>query len=81
MEKKFFKKQILECYFNIVYFGDGVYGVEFVVYYYFGIIVVNFDFVQLVMLVGLVQNLVVYDLVNYLEVVMNCCNIVLVCMV
>ena len=57
MEKKLSKKQILERYLNIAYFGDGAYGVESAAHHYFGTTAANLDLAQSAMLAGLVQNL------------------------
>ena len=77
MEKKLSKKQILERYLNIAYFGDGAYGVESAAHHYFGTTAANLDLAQSAMLAGLVQNPVAYDPVNPPEAAMNRRNIVL----
>lgn len=77
MEKKLSKKQILERYLNIAYFGDGAYGVESAAHHYFGTTAANLDLAQSAMLAGLVQNPVAYDPVNHPEAAMNRRNIVL----
>ena len=77
MEKKLSKKQILERYLNIAYYGDGAYGVESAARHYFGTTAANLDLAQSAMLAGLVQNPVAYDPVNHPEAAMNRRNIVL----
>lgn len=60
IEKDVLKNDIFFGYLNIVNFGGIVYGIEVVVCYYFFMLVVNFIVVQVVMFVGIVQNLNIY---------------------
>ncbi|MDO4412376.1 transglycosylase domain-containing protein [Cutibacterium sp.] len=77
LEKKLSKKQILERYLNIAYYGDGAYGVEAAAHHYFGTTAANLDLAQSAMLAGIVQNPVAYNPVNHPEAAMNRRNIVL----
>jgi membrane peptidoglycan carboxypeptidase len=56
VEKKFSKDQILENYLNIVYFGNGYYGVEAAARGYFGTTAAKLTLAQSALLAGLVQN-------------------------
>ena len=56
VEQKLTKKQILERYLNIAYFGDGSYGVEAAAEHYFGTTAAELTLPQAAMLAGLVQS-------------------------
>jgi len=56
LEKKLSKDQILERYLNLVYFGDGAYGVEAAARHYFGTTAAKLTLPQAAMLAGLVQS-------------------------
>jgi len=55
------KDQILEGYLNIVYFGDGAYGIGSASEHYFGIPVEKLDLPQAALLAGLLQDPSAYD--------------------
>ena len=61
MEKRFTKQQILEQYLNLVYFGNGAYGVQAAAETYFGEGVEKIDAVQAALLAGMISNPVGYD--------------------
>ncbi|WP_366917329.1 transglycosylase domain-containing protein [Acidipropionibacterium jensenii] len=64
MEKKYSKKEILERYLNIAYYGDGAYGVQAAAKHYFGTTADKLTLPQASMLAGLVQNPTATDPVN-----------------
>jgi membrane peptidoglycan carboxypeptidase len=61
LERRYTKKQILEGYLNIAYFGDGAYGVGTAAKHYFGEPVRKLTLAQSALLAGLVQSPEVYD--------------------
>jgi membrane peptidoglycan carboxypeptidase len=56
LEKHLSKQQILERYLNIVYFGEGAYGVESAARRYFGVHASQLNLRQSALLAGLVQS-------------------------
>lgn len=56
VEKAMTKKQILENYLNIVYFGDGAYGVESAARHFFSVPAKKLTLSQSAMLAGLIRN-------------------------
>ena len=56
LEKRLNKQQILERYLNIVYFGEGAYGVESAALRYFGVHAAHLTLPQAALLAGLVQS-------------------------
>ncbi|MGB8652774.1 MAG: transglycosylase domain-containing protein [Mycobacteriales bacterium] len=56
LEKRMTKSQILEGYFNIAYYGNGVYGIGTAANYYFGVPVQRLSLAQGALLAGMVQN-------------------------
>src|SRR3954447_17088805 len=61
LEHKLTKEQILERYLNIVYFGEGAYGVESAAHRYFGVSSSKLTLAQSALLAGLVQSPSDYD--------------------
>src|SRR3954471_14145131 len=61
LERKLTKQQILERYLNIVYFGEGAYGVESAAHRYFGVTAARLTLAQSALLAGLVQSPSDYD--------------------
>ncbi|HET7312405.1 MAG TPA: transglycosylase domain-containing protein [Mycobacteriales bacterium] len=61
LEKHISKQQILERYLNIVYFGEGAYGVESASMRYFGVHASHLTLPQAALLAGLVQSPTDYD--------------------
>src|SRR5439155_4231866 len=61
LEDKLTKTQILERYLNIVYFGEGAYGVESAAHRYFGVTAAKLTVAQSALLAGLVQSPTEYD--------------------
>jgi membrane peptidoglycan carboxypeptidase len=61
LERRYTKRQILEKYLNIAYFGSGVYGVATAARHYFGIPVERLTLPQAGLLAGLVKNPRLYD--------------------
>jgi membrane peptidoglycan carboxypeptidase len=60
-ENKHTKKEILERYLNLAYFGDGAYGVSAAAYHYFSKSPDQLNVRQAATLAGLVRNPVEYD--------------------
>ena len=56
LEKSIGKAKILEGYFNIAYYGNGVYGIGTAANHYFGIPVTRLTLAQSALLAGMVQN-------------------------
>jgi len=56
LEKELTKDQILENYLNIVYYGQGAYGVEAAAQRYFGVEASQLSLAQAALLAGLTQN-------------------------
>jgi membrane peptidoglycan carboxypeptidase len=56
LEKRLSKQQILERYLNIVYFGEGAYGVESAAHRYYGVHASQLTLPQSALLAGLVQS-------------------------
>jgi membrane peptidoglycan carboxypeptidase len=65
LEKRLTKDEILERYFNIAYFGQGVYGVGTAAQHYFGKPVDQLTLGESALLVGMVQNPALYDPVRH----------------
>lgn len=59
--EKLTKKQILNRYLNIVYFGDGAYGVEAAARHFFGVHASQLTLPQAALLGGLVQDPTAYN--------------------
>jgi membrane peptidoglycan carboxypeptidase len=56
MEEQYTKDEILTRYLNLVYFGEGAYGVEAAARRYFGVAAADLDVLQAATLAGLVQT-------------------------
>jgi penicillin-binding protein 1A len=67
IEKKFSKKQILEFYINDVYMGHATYGFSSAANYYFSKNQSDLSIDQIAMLIGIPNNPVYYDPVQYPE--------------
>jgi membrane peptidoglycan carboxypeptidase len=61
LEEKYTKKQILERYLNIAYFGSGAYGVEAAAKRYFNVHASELTLPQAALLAGIVQQPTAYD--------------------
>jgi membrane peptidoglycan carboxypeptidase len=61
LEKRLSKQEILNRYLNIVYFGEGAYGVESAARRYFGVHASQLTLPQAALLAGLVQSPTDYD--------------------
>jgi membrane peptidoglycan carboxypeptidase len=61
LESRLTKAEILERYLNIVYFGEGAYGVESAAHRYFGVSASQLTLPQSALLAGLVQSPTDYD--------------------
>jgi len=81
MENKLSKKQILEGYLNIAYFGAGSYGAEVASRRYFSVHAKDLTLSQAATLAGLVQNPSRYDPTRFPEAATNRRNDVLQSMV
>ena len=56
LEQKLTKQQILENYLNIVYFGDGAYGIDAAARTFFAVAPGKLDLAQSAMIAGIVQS-------------------------
>lgn len=56
LEHRLTKQQILQNYLNIVYFGDGAYGIEAAARRIFGTTPAHLDLAQAALIAGIVQN-------------------------
>ncbi|MDR1808159.1 MAG: penicillin-binding protein [Propionibacteriaceae bacterium] len=56
IERRYTKDEILLRYLNIVYYGDGAYGVEAAAMHYFGVHASDLNLYQASMIAGIVQN-------------------------
>mgnify|MGYP001773021848 CR=1 FL=1 len=66
LEKNFSKQEIMEMYLNLVYFGEGAYGIEAASRVYFGKSAKQLDIPEAAMLIGLLPAPSVYSpYVNY----------------
>lgn len=61
IEHRYSKSQILEMYLNLVYFGEGAYGIGSASQRYFGVAPAKLDVAQAALLAGLVQAPGMYD--------------------
>ncbi len=61
LERRYTKKQILEKYLNIAYFGSGVYGVGTAAQYYFHKPAKKLNLAESALLAGMVKNPRLYD--------------------
>ena len=61
IERTFTKDEILEAYFNVVYFGKGSYGIASAAQQYFGKPVGDLSLTESAMLIGLVKGPAYYD--------------------
>ncbi len=61
IEQHYNKRQILELYLNLVYFGDGAYGIGAASEHYFGVSPARLDLAQAALLAGLVRAPSLYD--------------------
>lgn len=66
-EEKHTKKDILERYFNIAYFGDGSYGINAAANHFFSVSPAELSVKQAATLAGLVRNPVEFDPIVYPE--------------
>jgi penicillin-binding protein 1A len=67
IEQNFTKNQILECYVNRIYFGEGVYGIETASQAYFGKHAKDLTLNQAAMLVALIRSPVHYSPFHHLR--------------
>jgi membrane peptidoglycan carboxypeptidase len=65
LEKRFSKHEILERYLNIVYFGEGAYGIQAGAHRFFGVDAAKLTLPQAALLAGLVQSPSAYDPVTH----------------
>lgn len=77
LENRHSKDWILERYLNIVYFGDGAYGVQAAARHYFDVNAKKLNLNQSATLAGLVQNPSAYDPTDYRDRAITRRNIVL----
>ncbi|MCQ9164222.1 transglycosylase domain-containing protein [Arthrobacter sp. STN4] len=81
MEKKYSKDQILQGYLNIIYFGNGAYGIQAAAKLYFNTTAKNLTLPQAAALAGVVNSPTVYDPVAHPDNVVTRRNQVLAKMV
>ncbi len=67
IEQNFTKNQILECYINRIYFGEGVYGIETASQVYFGKHAKDLTLNQAAMLVALIRSPMHYSPFHHLR--------------
>ncbi|MDQ0768001.1 membrane peptidoglycan carboxypeptidase [Pseudarthrobacter defluvii] len=77
LEKKYSKDQILAGYLNIVYFGNGAYGVQTAAREYFGVPAKDLDLQQSAALAAVVNRPVYYDPLTHPDHVVARRNVVL----
>ena len=77
LEERLSKKDILERYLNIAYYGDGAYGVEAAARHYWGTTAKDLTLDQAAMLAGMVQNPVQTNPVKYPQKAMDRRDVVL----
>lgn len=61
IEKYYDKQDILQMYLNLIYFGNGSYGVESTSKMYFGKSVRDLDIVETSMIIGTISNPLIYS--------------------
>lgn len=81
IEQIYLKDCIFEFYFNEIFFGLNFYGIVLVVLIYFDKLVIEFLIVECVYLVLFFKGFVNYNFFCYFDVVFECCNWVIDCMV
>jgi len=67
LEQNYTKDQILEMYFNAIYFGNGIYGLETASNYYFGKSAEQLGLRESAALAGLIKNPARYDPITNLD--------------
>ena len=77
IERTFTKDEILEAYFNVVYFGRGSYGIASAAQQYFGKPVGDLSLTESAMLIGLVKGPAYYDPTSHPDRALSRRNIVL----
>lgn len=76
-ERTYSKKQILESYLNIAYFGDGAYGIQEAAQHYFSVDADELDLRQSALIAGLVKNPSAYDPTRFADAALDRRNTVL----
>lgn len=64
LESKYTKDEIMEIYLNVIYFGDGCYGIEEASQRYFGISASELSIEQSAVLAGMIKSPYTYSPVN-----------------
>jgi membrane peptidoglycan carboxypeptidase len=77
LEKRLDKHEILARYLNIVYFGQGAYGIEAAAHRYFGVSAKRLTLGQSALLAGLVQSPSAYDPLRHPDAARDRRNVVL----
>jgi len=67
IEKNYSKDEILEAYFNTLYFGHGIYGIENAATYFFNISASELNIPQSALLVGIINAPSIYSPFNNFE--------------
>ena len=81
IEKNFTKREILELYLNVSYFGRSAYGVESAAKIFFDKRAKNLNIQESALLVALLKSSVVYDPIKYPQNALNRRNTVMLSMV
>ncbi len=66
-EKKYSKQEILESYLNIIYFGNGQYGIKNAANFYFSKDPIYLDETESIILINLINNPSKYDPIKNIE--------------
>ena len=77
IEKNFTKKEILEMYLNVSYFGRSAYGIESAAKVYFNKRAIDLTIPEAALFVALLKSSVYYDPVNHVENALNRRNLVM----
>ncbi|MBP7604153.1 MAG: PBP1A family penicillin-binding protein [Spirochaetes bacterium] len=67
IEKRYDKQDILSMYLNLIYFGNGAYGVESTAKMFFGVSVRELDETECAMIVGVISNPLYYSPISNLN--------------
>ena len=67
LEKEFDKDKILECYLNVIYFGNNCYGIESASEFYFNKSAKNLDLNESCTLAGMIKSPNKYSPINHPE--------------
>lgn len=77
LENTFTKDEILECYLNVIYFGDGCYGIEEASKYYFNKSAKDLNLEESACLAGMIKAPAIYSPISHYDNALKRRNIVL----